>query len=151
MATIAQFLESDHHHCDDLLAAAEACAGRQDWEAARSAFGVFDAEMRHHLDMEEEILFPAFERTPGTPPGPTSMMRSEHRQMRQLMDDMKQALLAHELDEFTACADVLHILMGQHNMKEESILYPMADRFLNGRADDIIAEMRSLHLLSGTA
>lgn len=147
MPTISQFLEADHHHCDGYLATAETCAGKHDWLAAKSAFGEFDAALHRHLDMEEKVLFPAFEQTPGTPPGPTGMMRSEHQQMRQIIDSMKQALLAHDPDEFAACADVLHILMGHHNMKEESILYPMADRFLAGRKDVIIADMQGLHEL----
>jgi len=151
MSTIAQFLEADHHHCDAQLAIAETCAGKQDWPAAQSAFGEFDAAMHRHLDMEEKVLFPAFEQTPGTPSGPTGMMRSEHQQMRQIIDSMKQALLDQDQSEFAACADVLHILMGQHTMKEESILYQMADRFLAGRRDDIIAEMRELHDLSGAS
>ena len=149
MPTISQYLEADHHHCDGHLATAEICAGKHDWTAANAAFGEFDAALHRHLDMEEKILFPAFEQTPGAPSGPTSVMRSEHKQMRQIIDSMKHALLALDADEFAACADVLHILMGQHNMKEESMLYPMADRFLAGRKDAIIAEMRAVQELSG--
>lgn len=149
MTTISQYLEADHHRCDAQLALAETSAHKREWLAARTAFGEFDAALRHHLDMEEKVLFPAFEQTPGTPPGPTGMMRSEHRQILEITDSMKEALLADDADEFAACADVLHILMGQHNMKEESILYPMADRFLAARVDELVEEMRELHQLSG--
>ncbi|KRB68025.1 hemerythrin domain-containing protein [Noviherbaspirillum sp. Root189] len=148
---ISQFLEADHHRCDEQLARAETCAGKQDWPGAETAFDDFNAKLRHHLDMEEKILFPAFEEAPGTPPGPTSMMRAEHQQIRQIIDSMKEALLAHDADAFAASADILHIMMGQHNMKEESILYPMADRFLAARAKDLIADMQDLHQLSGAS
>lgn len=151
MSQISQFLEADHHHCDEQLAYAETCAGKHDWLEARTAFSSFDTALRRHLDMEEKILFPAFEETPGTPPGPTSMMRAEHKQICRIIDSMKEALLAHDADEFSASADILHIMMGQHNMKEESILYPMADRFLAARANGLIAEMRDLHQLSGAS
>jgi hemerythrin-like domain-containing protein len=77
------------------------------------------------------------------------MMRAEHQQIRDLADSMKAALLANDADAFSAGADVLHILMGQHSMKEESVLYPMADRFLAGRAGDVIAEMQCKHDRSG--
>lgn len=149
ISLISQFLEADHHRCDEQLARAEACAGKNDWSEARNAFNEFDMDLRHHLDMEERILFPAFEETPGTPPGPTSMMRAEHRQICQIMDSMKEALLAQDAEEFAGFADTLHIMMGQHNMKEESVLYPMADRFLAAQANKLVADMRDLHQLSG--
>jgi hemerythrin-like domain-containing protein len=151
MSPISQFLEADHHHCDEQLALAETCAGKHDWQAARTAFAEFDAALRRHLDMEEKILFPAFEETPGTPPGPTAIMRAEHQQIRQIIDSMKQALMAHDAEEFAASTDILHIMMGQHNMKEESVLYPMADRFLGPRAMDLVADMRTMNQLTGAS
>jgi hemerythrin-like domain-containing protein len=149
MSTISQYLESDHHHCDAQLADAESFVGKRAWEAADAAFAEFDASLRRHLEMEEKVLFPAFEQTPGTPSGPTAMMRSEHRQIREIAQNMADALLARDADEFISCADTLRILMGQHNMKEESILYPMSDRFLAARVQEIIADMRDLHHVSG--
>lgn len=145
MTTITQFLKADHHCCDAQLAAAETCVAEQRWSVALTAFLAFDTHMRRHLDLEESILFPAFEQTPGTPPGPTSMMRSEHQQIREIAAIMKDALMAQDADGFSAEADVLHILMGQHNMKEESVLYPMADRFLADRAGDLVATMQHRH------
>lgn len=145
MTTITQYLKADHHRCDEHLAAAETCVAEQRWSMAVTAFQHFDAQLRHHLGLEENILFTAFEQTPGTPPGPTGMMRSEHQQIRELAASMKDALMAQDADGFSAEADVLHIMMGQHNMKEESVLYPMADRFLADRAGDIIAAMQRGH------
>ena len=149
MTTIAHYLGADHRCCDEQIVAAETWAARHNWRAAITAFLEFDSALRCHLDIEESILFPAFEQAPGVPPGPTGMMRAEHQQIRDLADSMKAALLANDADAFSAGADVLHILMGQHNMKEESVLYPMADRFLAGRAGDVIAEMQRKHNRSG--
>lgn len=145
MNTITDYLEADHRCCDEQLATAETCVARQDWNAAMTAFLAFDSALRRHLDVEESILFPAFEQTPGAPPGPTTMMRAEHRQIRDIAAGMKEALIAKDDGEFAAEADVLHILMGQHNLKEESILYPMADRLLAGRAGDIVTAMQHTH------
>lgn len=145
MTTITQYLKADHHCCDARLAAAETCVAEQRWSMALTAFLEFDTHMRHHLDLEETILFPAFEQIPGTPTGPTSMMRLEHRQIREIAASMKDALTARDADGFSAEADVLHIMMGQHNMKEESVLYPMADCFLADRAGEIIASMQHGH------
>lgn len=145
MTSITHYLETDHHRCDARLAIAESCIGKRQWETADTAFEEFRSSLLHHLDMEEQVLFPAFEQTPGTPSGPTIMMRAEHEQIRQIVVAMGDALRARDAEEFSAAADILHIMMGQHNMKEESILYPMADRFLDGQSDDIISGMRDLH------
>jgi len=145
MTTITHYLEADHRYCDEQLAVAETCVAKNSWSAARTAFVEFDRALNRHLDVEETVLFPAFERTPGAPSGPTNMMRAEHQQIRDIVDSMQGALLANDADDFSGHADVLHILMGQHNMKEESVLYPMADRFLAGTAGDVIAGMQNRH------
>jgi hemerythrin-like domain-containing protein len=62
--------------------------------------------------------------------GPTEVMRGEHRQMRDLLGQMKGALASKDSDAFGGAADTLLILMQQHNMKEENILYPMCDNAL---------------------
>jgi iron-sulfur cluster repair protein YtfE (RIC family) len=149
MPTITQYLETDHHRCDLRLAEAERCVGKRQWDAADTAFNAFHSSLQQHLDMEERVLFPAFEQTLGTPSGPTIMMRAEHQQMRQIVTAMQDALLARDAEEFSSGADILHIMMGQHNMKEESILYPMADRFMEDQADDIIGKMQELHRALG--
>jgi hemerythrin-like domain-containing protein len=55
-------------------------------------------------------------------------MRSEHAQMRALMQDMAQLLSSEQATDYLGCADTLLILMQQHNMKEENILYPMCSQ-----------------------
>jgi hypothetical protein len=58
------------------------------------AWQAFDRTMRHHFAMEEEVLFPAFERTTGMVRGPTMVMRMEHTQMRALLDQIGGAASA---------------------------------------------------------
>lgn len=149
MPDIRRFLGDDHTHCDELFARAEACVDRQDWETAGTTFVEFGASLNRHLDMEENVLFPAFEQAAGAPSGPTSVMRAEHLQIRQIMASASDALALRNATDFLAAADTLRILMGQHNMKEESMLYPMADHFLASRRNDIIAKMREAGGASG--
>src|SRR5574340_757644 len=91
MSTILEFLGSDHRSCDDLFASAEAAAAQKNWASARSLFDRFLAAMAHHLAMEEQVLFPAFEARMGNSMGPTQVMRMEHEQMRALFQDMARA------------------------------------------------------------
>ena len=123
-----------HKHCDELFAdAEEACAGN-DWTAGGPAFALLNDQLEIHFGSEEEILFPAFETATGMTSGPTEVMRGEHRQMRDLLAQMQGALVSRDGETFSGAAETLLILMQQHNMKEENILYPMCDNALASSA-----------------
>ena len=95
--------------------------------------------MLQHFALEEDSLFPAFEAATGSQIGPTMVMRNEHSQMRALMQDMAQLLSSEQAGDYLGCADTLLILMQQHNMKEENILYPMCNQHITGFADLVAA------------
>ncbi|MBI5658232.1 MAG: hemerythrin domain-containing protein [Nitrosomonadales bacterium] len=140
MQTISQYLSADHHHCDNLFADAEAAASANDIAAAQAKFASFRREMLQHLAKEEKIMFPAFEQATGSSRGPTSVMRMEHEQMRELFAEMQAALDAKDTGTYAGLSETLLILMQQHNMKEEQMLYPMADRALR-EPDSLIGQM----------
>ena len=119
-----------HKHCDDLFADTEAACAGNDWTAGARAFAQLNDQLETHFSSEEEILFPAFEAATGMTSGPTEVMRAEHRQMRDLLAQMQGAVASRDGDTFGGAAETLLILMQQHNMKEENILYPMCDSAL---------------------
>lgn len=144
MTTISDFLAPDHQRCDNLFAVAEAAAARGDWDNAATGFAHFQNAMLHHFAMEEEIMFPAFETRTGMTQGPTAMMRSEHRQMTDLLNQMAEAAARKDSDTFLGDAETLLIIMQQHNMKEEQMLYQMADQVLAGELEELIGRMRAM-------
>lgn len=144
MHTILEFMSSDHHACDDLFASAEEAVAKKDWGSARSLFDHFQASMAHHLAMEEEVLFPAFEARTGMSMGPTQVMRSEHGQMRDLIANMGRAVAESDQDSYLGLSETLNMLMQQHNLKEENVLYPMTDQVLGGERDDLIRSMQAI-------
>jgi len=127
---IKQFMAQDHRDCDQLFAKAENAASKEDWETASQAFNEFIQAMERHLGIEEQTLFPAFEEATGIVTGPTEMMRMEHEQMRTLFSEMKAAMEHRDSDNYLGEAETLLILMQQHNMKEEQILYNIMDQRL---------------------
>jgi hemerythrin-like domain-containing protein len=142
MSMIVDFLGTDHRACDDLFAAAENAVALKDWASARSLFERFQLAMAHHFAMEEEVLFPAFEARTGMSMGPTQVMRSEHEQMRGLIRDMAQAVAGSDQDGYLGLSETLNMLMQQHNVKEENMLYPMADQVLATERDQLISSMQ---------
>ncbi len=97
--------------------------------------------MEQHFAHEEGVLFPRFEQATGHAMGPTRIMRSEHTQMRSLFESLGDAIQAKDGDECMGLAETLLILMSQHNVKEEQVLYPMADEVLHEAAPEILREM----------
>jgi hemerythrin-like domain-containing protein len=144
MDTISSYMTSDHHRCDELFSQAESAASGQDWDAIAAGLQVFLDSMRQHFKMEEEVLFPAFEERTGMSMGPTQVMRMEHVQMRELFDAMSDAVKQQDRDEFLGQAETLLVMMQQHNMKEEQILYRMADQMLSAEMDDVLQKMRDV-------
>ena len=144
MSTILEFMGGDHRSCDDLFASAEEAVAKKNWDSARSLFDGFQAAMAHHLAMEEEVLFPAFEARTGMSMGPTQVMRSEHVQMRGLIADMGGAVVESDQDSYLGLSETLNMLMQQHNLKEENMLYPMSDQVLGGERDDLIRSMEAI-------
>ena len=54
--------------------------------------------------------------------------------MREIFVAMNDVLASGDLEEFLGQAETLLILMQQHNIKEEQMLYPMCDRALGSAA-----------------
>ncbi len=143
MTTLRTFMTDDHRHCDDLFAEAEQALGKKNLPAANAAFTHFRSAMLAHFDCEEKTLFPAFETKTGMSTGPTQVMRMEHSQMRALLDEALAALVQGDTDDYLGLADTLVIMMQQHNMKEENILYPMCDQHLAAEAAELLAHLES--------
>ena len=124
--TAIDALVSQHHLCDSFFADAESAIQTHDWETAQTKWSLFVEELLKHLDREEQILFPAFEQATGMTQGPTTVMRYEHQEMRQLLSDLQAAISQHDAVSFLGLSETLLVLMQQHNLKEENVLYPMA-------------------------
>lgn len=144
MSLPTQILPKHHKHCDDLFIIAEEAANRSDWPVVATSFRHFRDQMEAHFCAEEKLLFPAFEAATGMSEGPTQMMRYEHGQMRGLLDQLAAAATAHDKDAYAGVAETLLMLMQQHNMKEENILYPMCDQALGSQAEAVSAEIDAL-------
>lgn len=130
MTTIRSFMTDDHRHCDDLLAEAEQAMAKGNLQAGKAAFQHFSTALLAHFAAEEKTLFPSFEVKTGMTMGPTRVMRMEHEQMRSLLAEAEVALANGDGDDYIGSVETLLIMMQQHNLKEENMLYPMCDEHL---------------------
>lgn len=139
---LAGHFTQDHQNCDQHWADVEELLDGGDIEAARKAWQTFYNDMTRHLAMEEEVLFPAFESKSGMGGGgPTAMMRMEHQQMRGLLEQISAAVDSGDTEDAMDQGDTLLMLIQQHNVKEEGMLYPMAENLLSAEWADLAARL----------
>jgi hemerythrin-like domain-containing protein len=144
MKSLQELLTKDHRECDRLFAQAESAAAKADLATGRAAFTRFRDAMERHINAEEQILFPAFEDKTGERLGPTEVMRREHHMMRDLFAKMDAALAQQQTKQYLGLSETLLVLMQQHNVKEESVLYSMMDQQLNAERETLLARLRAV-------
>ena len=138
MSQVQTYMTTHHRECDEILADAEAPLASGDWHGYNTKWQAFVEELYHHLTMEEEVLFPAFEQATGMTQGPTMVMRGEHEQMRAFVGQMQEAIDNKDQERAMGLVESLVLLIQQHNMKEEQMLYPMCDARLPDNAQTVI-------------
>jgi hemerythrin-like domain-containing protein len=141
MDTICEYLRFDHKRCDDLFAQAETSIAQRNWKNALEHFRQFHDALRQHIRMEEKVLFPTFEQTIPGSSGPVGMLRMEHRQIHGIVSRMSEAIDRFDAVDYVLHAETLTLLMQQHTMKEEDMLYPLLDKALAAKRSNIIRAM----------
>jgi len=143
MSSIKEYLSQDHTRCDELFAKMEDSANKS-IDNAKESYEEFAKATERHFQMEERVMFLEFEAKTGMTEGPTAMMRHEHAQMRGLIKQMGEAIEAQNKDKFFGLSETLMILMQQHNMKEEQMLYTMAQQHLSAEAPRVVDMMEAM-------
>jgi hemerythrin-like domain-containing protein len=144
---IAQYLTPEHRECDNIFARAESAVASGDFELGKEEFLKFADETLLHFKKEEEELFPAFEAATGSAQGPTMVMVHEHEQVRGLMGKMAQAIESQDKDAYLSLAESMMILLQQHNMKEEQMLYGMSDAIFDATKQvELVNKMNEVKL-----
>jgi regulator of cell morphogenesis and NO signaling len=141
MSLIMEFMGKDHDRLDRILGAFQKTKA-ESLERAKTLFSEFESGLRRHIVWEEEILFPAFEEQTGMKNmGPTAVMRMEHYEIKEFLDQIRQKLQKADIQTESAEKDLIGVLTS-HNQKEEKILYPWIDRSISKDArTEMIAKM----------
>lgn len=144
--TVNDALSWDHDRLDGLDAAVFAARKVGDFARASGLFSNFAFGLRRHIRFEEELLFPEFEAKAGLPSenGPTAVMRDEHRDILGILSRMESAV-GEDSPRAESLRHALVGVLGNHNLKEENIVYPMTDRALSAEErDGLVARIQAL-------
>jgi iron-sulfur cluster repair protein YtfE (RIC family) len=125
--SVSELLGADHGRLDFVLADVKRLLAAGQLALASTSFAAFRDDLERHIAAEEEVLFPAFERSSGLV-GPIHVMREEHLEIRQLMAEVAASLAGGAAGCRATPLAALTARIFAHNGKEERILYPMADQ-----------------------
>ena len=136
---VTEALVWDHARLDALEAAAFEARARGSLTSARAVFSDFAHGLRRHIDFEEQILFPEFERRCplAVETLPTTVMRAEHRAVLAILEIMER-----EIDDPESAIELsraeLRQIQRDHDLKEEQLFYPALDRMLDEEEGDLV-------------
>ena len=116
---------SDQTFLDEDLAALDAHLRGDETIAAFLRLESFDARLTSYVRGEELVLFPVLERFVDVPRGTTAKMRSEHRRLRRLLDNLWQTLARQDLRGGIDALGELRSVLLLHCEKEERVLAPL--------------------------
>ncbi len=142
---IKEYMTHDHRECDNLYAPLEEALSAGDFEKALELFVPFKKAMLKHFAMEEEVLFPKMEEFIGSGEGPIYVMKMEHSQIRSIIDQLGEAIESKNQQKALGLGETFMIMTQQHNMKEEQILYSMAEQLPIDK-EHILEEMKKVEV-----
>jgi iron-sulfur cluster repair protein YtfE (RIC family) len=145
MESITSYMQEDHVLIDGFAERALQAADAGDSSALHSQGTEFLRRLQRHIEMEENVLFPAFEQRTGmVAAGPSRQMRIEHEQMQPILAQMRQAVTAKDGAGFRRGAKALFDILQPHNVKEEQMMYPMLDDAAGEDAQALLLDVKAM-------
>ena len=138
------WLVHDHHKYDAALDECETAADVGEWKNAKDLFQNFVSDLKLHMQMEDEVLYPLFIEENGDPDGVINHLSEEHDYLVHLVHDLAYIIKSNDFDHFLDCLEPLHKAMKQHNEHEEKVFLNMANQSILMRRDEIIERLNAL-------
>ncbi len=138
MTTIGKAFAQDHRRLEAELSGAFRSIEASDWQAASASFARFRVGIERHIEVEEQVLFPAVENGLETPL--TAILRKGHRDLKVFFDEVEDAILERDQDEALRVISAMRALLELHDKKEEAELYPVAQERLGAVGAAAISE-----------
>jgi len=126
MSKTDNWLLHDHSHLEDMLVRCQEAVETPDWADVERTFDGLVSQLKIHMALEEEVLFPAYESASHAPQGPTGALRDEHSDIVLLFRYLARTIRTREPDPVLDALEVLENRLLKHHEKEEDIFLPMA-------------------------
>ena len=140
MSSIGVTFEHDYRRLEQTLESSMTHVRAGRWEATAAACAAFRRGIERHMEIEEQVLFPAVEGGAETPL--TAILRKGHRSLRAFFDEINDAIEVRDAEEFTRIATSMKTLPERHDEREEAELYPAAQARLGADASAAAARLK---------
>lgn len=144
MSEDANWLVHDHRKYDEALSYCELVAGAGEWKEAVALFNAFVEDLRLHMRMEDEVLYPLFVAETGDPDHEIADLGEEHDDIVRLLGDLLTIIKTNDIDHFDESLPHLHRALRKHNAHEESALRRLGSESILLRRDEILARLDAM-------
>lgn len=143
------WLIHDHHKYDQMLTECEMAAEMADWKDALPLFNEFTSELKLHMQLEDEVLYPIFKQKEADSEGEIAELQDEHDNLVRLLRDLVEVIKTKNIDHFMESLLPLHEAMNEHNEHEEAVFRRLGSDALLTRRDEIMERLSALQEKEG--
>jgi len=142
----SNWLVHDHRKYDATLQACVLAAGAEDWKDAVQLFYEFVDDLKLHMRMEDDVLYPFFKEETGDPDDEIGELSDEHDYLVRLLHDLATVIKHKDFDHFEESLGPLYKAMTEHSAHEEAVLSRMGSDSLLMRRSEILHRLEALEL-----
>lgn len=146
----SNWLVHDHRKYDAALDDCEGAAEAGEWKNAKRLFQNFVTDLKLHMQLEDEVLYPLFVEENGDPEDVITHLSEEHDYLVRLVNDLSYIIRANDFDHFLDSLEPLHKAMNQHNEHEERVFLNMANQSILTRRDEIMERLHTVQNKQGS-
>lgn len=129
MSTVSKYM-TEHHNLMNKLFDNYSTMRKEEHKKTLQCFNYMSTQLLRHIDWEEEILFPLFETRFNHASSTTYLLKKQHSQIKQNMDEIKHELTKYPYNTEELEED-LKSLLGVHNATEEYAVYSWIDYLMS--------------------
>jgi len=144
MNDTSNWLVHDHQRYEAALDECEIYAGAGNWKDAIQMFYGFVDDLKLHMRMEDDVLYPFFVEETDDPEDEITALGDEHDDLVHLLNDLAYIIKTKDFDHFEDSLIPLKKAMARHNRHEEAVLQRMGGDSLLTRRDEILDRLNSL-------
>jgi len=144
MSETLNWMVHEHRKYEAALDECELAAGVNDWKVAIRLFNEFVNDLKLHVRMEDEVLFPLLENEVGIPKDIVSDLSDEHDTLVRLLNDLAVVIRNKDSDHFEESLVPLKKTIIEHNAHEEAVFSKMGSNSLLEKRDEILARMNAV-------
>jgi len=145
MNKISNWLIHDHRKYEEALEDCEIAAEEECWDEAVNLFKLFTEELKLHMLMEDEVLYPLLQKESGDPYGDLAELSDEHDNLVRLLRDMLYVIKTKDFDHFEKSLKPLHEAMTRHNHNEEKVFQSLGTEAVLLRRDEVMSRLDALN------